>query len=258
MDALIARVSRILADLPLVPVVPVTAATPPPAAPPTLAGYIDHTRLKPEATPAQIDQLCAEARDYGFASVCVNPLYVPRCAQRLAGSTVRVCTVVGFPLGATTPTTKAFEAHEAIAGGATELDMVIALGPLKAGEYAYVANDITTVVTAAHTGGAICKVIIETALLTDEEKVAACLLAVRAGADFVKTSTGFAGGGATVADITLMRRVVGPAMGIKASGGVRTRAAAEAMIAAGATRIGTSAGVTLVGTTAQPDATSGY
>jgi deoxyribose-phosphate aldolase len=228
------------------------AAPQPAAAPPAarqegpIARYIDHTLLKPEATPAQVTQLCAEAREYGFASVCVNPAYVPLCAQELAGSDVAVCTVAGFPLGATTSAAKAAEAAEAIAGGASEVDMVIAVGRLVAGEYDYVLGDIRGVVDACHSRGALCKVIIETSLLSDEQKVAACVLAVRAGADFVKTSTGFSTGGATTADIALMRRVVGPQIGVKASGGVRDLAGARAMIAAGATRIGASAGVAIV------------
>ena len=211
-----------------------------------IARYIDHTLLKPEATPAQVAQLCAEARQYHFASVCVNPSYVPQCAEALAGSDAAVCTVAGFPLGATTTATKVGEASEAIAAGAREVDMVIAIGRLVADDYEYVLRDIAAVVDACHSQGALCKVIIETALLTDEQKVAACLLAARAGADFVKTSTGFASGGATVADIALMRRTVGPTIGVKASGGVRDLAAARALIAAGATRIGASAGVAIV------------
>ena len=211
-----------------------------------LARYIDHTLLKPEATPSQVEQLCAEAREYHFASVCVNPSYVPLCAQLLRGSDVLVCTVVGFPLGATTSETKAFEARQAMREGAREIDMVLAIGRLKAGEHDYVRRDIARVVEAAHDGGAICKVILETALLTDEEKVVGCTLAMRAKADFVKTSTGFAAGGATVHDIMLMRAAVGQAAGVKASGGIKGLSDAQALIAAGATRIGASAGVRIV------------
>ncbi len=204
---------------------------------------IDHTLLKPEATPEQIERLCAEAREHGFASVCVNPTYVARCAELLSGSGVAVCTVVGFPLGATTSAVKAFEAREAVEQGASEVDMVIAIGRLKAGEHDAVEEDIRLVAAVAHTGGAICKVIIETALLTDEEKTAVCQLAVRAGADFVKTSTGFAASGATLHDVALMRGAVGPQIGVKAAGGIRSLADAQAMVKAGATRLGTSAGV---------------
>ncbi|HMQ30958.1 MAG TPA: deoxyribose-phosphate aldolase [Chloroflexaceae bacterium] len=211
-----------------------------------MAGLIDHTLLKPDATPEQVAALCDEAARYRFASVCVNPTFVPQCARRLAGTPVAVCTVIGFPLGATTTKAKVFEATQAAANGATELDMVIAIGRLKAGELREVAEDIAAVVEAGHAAGALVKVIVETALLSDEEKVAACLLAARAGADFVKTSTGFAGGGATAADIALMRRAVGPELGVKASGGVRSLADAQAMVAAGADRIGASAGVAIV------------
>ncbi len=211
-----------------------------------LASYIDHTSLKPEATPRQIEQLCAEARRYAFASVCVNPFYVPLCVEALHESDVAVCTVVGFPLGATTTEVKIFETRQAIADGASEIDMVIAIGKLKAGDYPAVYNDIAAVVAVCRDRGAISKVIIEAALLSDEEKIAACVLAAHAGADFVKTSTGFASGGATTADVGLMRRVVGSQIGVKAAGGIRTREEALAMISAGATRIGTSAGVRIV------------
>lgn len=211
-----------------------------------IARYIDHTLLKADAMPAQIEQLCAEAREYGFASVCVNSSYVPLCARLLAGSEALVCTVVGFPLGATTTESKVFEARQAITGGAREIDMVIEVGRLKAGDLEYVQADIAQVVAACHELDAICKVIIETALLSDEEKVIASLLAMQAKADFVKTSTGFSTAGATLADIALMRRAVGPDVGVKAAGGVRNLADAEAMIAAGATRIGASAGVAIV------------
>ena len=211
-----------------------------------LAKMIDHTLLKPDATPEQIAQLCFEARKYHFASVCVNPTWVKLCAQLLEGSLVKVCTVIGFPLGATASEVKAFEAGNAIDQGATEIDMVINIGALKARELELVAQDIRGVVNVAHARGMIVKVILETVLLNDEEKTIACLLSKEAGADFVKTSTGFAGGGATVHDVELMRRVVGPEIGVKASGGVRTYEDAESMIKAGATRIGASAGVKII------------
>jgi deoxyribose-phosphate aldolase len=211
-----------------------------------LAKMIDHTLLKPDATPEQIAQLCFEARKYEFASVCVNPTWVKLCAQLLEGSPVKVCTVIGFPLGATASEVKAFEARNAIDQGASEIDMVINIGALKARELEFVAKDIRGVVNAAHSRGMIVKVILETVLLTDEEKTIACLLSKEAGADFVKTSTGFAGGGATVHDVALMRRAVGPEIGVKASGGVRTYEDAESMIKAGATRIGASAGVKIL------------
>ncbi len=213
---------------------------------PNLAGMIDHTLLKPDATPDQIAQLCFEARKYGFASVCVNPAWVSLCAQLLKGSTAKVCSVIGFPLGASTPEVKAFETSKAIEDGASEIDMVINIGALKARDLDLTARDIRAVVSAAHSRGAIVKVIIEAVLLTDEEKTIACLLSQEAGADFVKTSTGFAGGGATVHDVELMRRVVGPEMGVKAAGGVRTYEDAESMVKAGATRIGASAGIKIV------------
>lgn len=247
MDELIERVER---ELAAIPGLPAGARLPNPPAPPAsdsdIAGYIDHTLLKPEATPAQIERLCQEAAQYRFASVCVNPTFVPLCVRLLHGTPVAVCTVIGFPLGATTTKTKIFEATQAVGNGAREVDMVLPIGRLKAGEYGEVADDIRQVAEAAHAGGALLKVIIETSLLTDAEKVAACLLSARAGADFVKTSTGFSGGGATVEDVALMRRVVGPEVGVKASGGVRSLADARAMIAAGATRIGASAGVAIV------------
>ncbi len=211
-----------------------------------IAQMIDHTLLKPDATPQQIAQLCAEAREYGFAAVCVNPVHVAQAAVLLSGSATVVCSVAGFPLGATGTAVKVFETRQAIADGAREIDMVISIGHLKNGDNDYVLNDIRSVVDAAHTGGAICKVIIETALLTDEEKRRACILAVEAGADFVKTSTGFASGGATVADVMLMRAVAGDRARIKAAGGIRTLADVQAMIAAGATRIGTSSSVAIV------------
>ncbi len=213
---------------------------------PSIASMIDHTLLKPDATHDQIAQLCYEARKYEFASVCVNPAFVKLCAELLRGSPVKVCTVIGFPLGATSPEAKAYEAEQAIRDGATEIDMVINIGALKAKDFDLVARDISGVVQVAHAAGALVKVIIETALLTHDEKVTACLLAKEAGADYVKTSTGFSGGGATVEDIALMRRVVGPEIGVKASGGVRTYEDAINMVKAGATRIGASAGVKIV------------
>jgi len=211
-----------------------------------LAKMIDHTLLKPDATQQEIAQLCFEARKYGFASVCVNPTWVSLCTELLKGSSAKVCTVIGFPLGATASETKAFETENAIRQGATEIDMVINIGALKARDLELVAKDIRGVVNTAHPRGAIVKVIIETVLLNDEEKTIACLLSKEAGADFVKTSTGFAGGGATVHDVELMRKTVGPQMGVKASGGVRTFEDAESMIKAGATRIGASAGVKIL------------
>lgn len=211
-----------------------------------IARLIDHTLLKPEATPEQIERLCAEAREHGFASVCVNPSYVALAARLLNGSATLVCTVIGFPLGATTSEAKLFEAQQALSLGAREVDMVIHIGRLKGHDHDYVRADIRAVVDAAHANGAICKVIIETALLAEGEKIAASQLAAQAGADFVKTSTGFSTGGATVADVALMRRTVGETIGVKAAGGVRSLADAQALIAAGATRLGTSAGVQLV------------
>ena len=208
--------------------------------------YIDHTLLKPDATSDKIAQLCFEARKYHFASVCVNPTHVKLCADLLRGSDVKVCTVIGFPLGATSAEVKAFETQNALDNGATEIDMVLNIGALKAGENELVARDIRGVVEKSHKAGALTKVIIETALLTDEEKVVACLLSKEAGADYVKTSTGFSGGGATVHDIELMRRTVGPNIGVKASGGIHNREEAEALVAAGATRIGASAGVKII------------
>src|SRR5208283_1388161 len=211
-----------------------------------LAGMIDHTLLKPEATKEDITKLCQEAKKFSFASVCINPSYVSLCAKLLRDTSVKVCTVIGFPLGATSTQSKAFEAEHALRDGAREVDMVINVGMLKSHEYEYVENDIFAVVTTARRYGALTKVILETGLLTDEEKVKACLLAKHAGADFVKTSTGFSKGGATVGDIALMRKVVGSAMGVKASGGVRTREDALAMVASGADRIGASASVKIV------------
>jgi deoxyribose-phosphate aldolase len=211
-----------------------------------LARMIDHTLLKPDATQEQIAQLCFEARKHGFASVCINPTWVEMCAKLLEGSPVKICTVIGFPLGATSPEVKAFETQVALGHGASEIDMVINVGALKARDLDLVAKDIHGVVATAHAGKAIVKVIIEAILLTDEEKTIACILSKEAGADYVKTSTGFASGGATVHDVALMRRVVGPEMGVKAAGGVRTYEDAENMIKAGASRIGASAGVKII------------
>lgn len=214
---------------------------------PGLARMIDHTMLKAEALPSEIEQLCAEAKKYSFASVCINASYVPLCARLLAGTPVKVCTVIGFPLGATATATKAFETEQAIRDGAQEVDMVINVGMLKGGDHAYVEKDIAAVAAVARRHRVLSKVIIETGLLTDEEKIKACVLAQRAGADFVKTSTGFGKGGATAGDIALMRRVVGSAMGVKASGGVRSREDALLMVTSGADRIGASASVKIVG-----------
>jgi deoxyribose-phosphate aldolase len=214
--------------------------------PSDLARYIDHTLLRPEATADDIDRLCSEARTYGFASVCVNSFWVRRAAENLRGSTVKVASVIGFPFGATPPEIKAMEARRAIRDGARELDMVVNIGALKSGDTDLVRTDITKVAEACREAGADLKVIIETAYLTDEEKVIASDIARRAKATFVKTSTGYGPGGATVHDVLLMRETVGPEMGIKASGGVRTREDVRDMIAAGATRIGASAGVQIV------------
>ena len=210
-----------------------------------LAKYIDHTLLKTDAQRADVTKLIEEAKAYHFASVCVSPIWVSYVSEALRDTGVKTCTVIGFPQGATPSAVKAFETKQAVADGADEVDMVIAVGKLKDGDDAYVKADIEAVVRAAR-GKALTKVIIETCLLTDEEKRRACLLAKEAGADFVKTSTGFAAGGATAADVKLMRESVGEAMGVKAAGGVRTRADAEAMLAAGATRLGTSSGVKIV------------
>ncbi|MGI9036085.1 MAG: deoxyribose-phosphate aldolase [Pyrinomonadaceae bacterium] len=207
------------------------------------ASLIDHTLLKPEATEGDIKKLCNEAIQFGFASVCVNPFWVKKAAEFLRGSTVPVCTVIGFPLGATLSDVKAYETRRAIFNGAREVDMVINIGALKSGDDCAVEDDIRAVAKAAHENGVLLKVIIETALLTNEEKVRACLAAKNAGADFVKTSTGFAKGGATADDVALMRRTVGAALGVKASGGVKGIEDAKAMIEAGATRIGASVGV---------------
>ncbi|MDX2177007.1 MAG: deoxyribose-phosphate aldolase [Candidatus Sumerlaeia bacterium] len=205
---------------------------------------MDHTLLKPTATEDEVRTLCAQAREHQFASVCVNPSFVPLCAELLKGSGVKVCTVVGFPLGATTTAVKVFETREAVANGAEEIDMVVQIGRLKSGDYQYVCDDIRGVVLAAQ--GRLVKVILETTVLEEHEKVAGCTLSKAAGAHFVKTSTGFGGGGATAEDVALMRRVVGPALGVKASGGIRTCGDAEKMVAAGANRLGASASVAIV------------
>ncbi|HXH06433.1 MAG TPA: deoxyribose-phosphate aldolase, partial [Vicinamibacterales bacterium] len=215
-------------------------------APPDIAGLIDHTLLRPDATRNDIETLCREAAQYRFATVCVNPTWVALAASRLRGTGVGVTAVVGFPLGATTPDVKHYETRRAIFDGATEIDMVINIGALKSGDLRLVARDIEAVVGPCHDCRALAKVIIEAALLTDEEKVTACTLARAAGADFVKTSTGFGPGGATPHDVALMRRVVGAEMGVKAAGGVRDYETARALVAAGATRIGASAGVRIV------------
>ncbi|EFI69547.1 deoxyribose-phosphate aldolase [Lysinibacillus fusiformis ZC1] len=209
------------------------------------ARMIDHTLLKAEATKEQIEKLCAEAKQFNFASVCVNPTWVKRSSELLQGTDVLVCTVIGFPLGANTPAVKAFEAKDAIANGAKEVDMVINIGALKDKNYELVQADIAAVVEAAK-DSALVKVIIESCLLTDEEKVKACELAVAAGADYVKTSTGFSTGGATAEDIALMRKTVGPDLGVKASGGVRSLEDMKKMVEAGATRIGASSGVAIM------------
>ncbi len=208
--------------------------------------YIDHTLLKAEATLAQVEKLCQEARDNKFASVCVNSYYVKRAAAFLQGSGVKVCTVVGFPLGASTMETKRFEAMKAIADGASEIDMVMNISASKSGDWQYVLDDMSSLAQVCHAQGKILKVILETALLTEEEKRKACELAVKAQVDFVKTSTGFSTAGATEADVKLMRLIVGKDMGVKASGGIRDTATAKKMIEAGATRLGTSASVEIV------------
>ena len=215
-------------------------------APGDVASMIDHTLLKPDATRTDIEVLCREAADYKFASVCVNPTWVALCASLLQGSGVRVCSVVGFPLGATTADTKHYETRRAIFDGAREIDMVINVGALKSGDLRVVERDIEAVTFPCREAGGLSKVIIETALLTDDEKITACTLSKAAGADYVKTSTGFGPGGATAADVALMRRVVGEEMGVKAAGGVRDLEGLKAMVAAGATRIGASAGVRIV------------
>jgi deoxyribose-phosphate aldolase len=211
-----------------------------------MAQFIDHTLLKAETTRNEIRKICAEAKEFGFASVCVNPVWVRECANYLCGTGVEVCTVIGFPLGANASDVKVYEARRAIFDGATEIDMVMQIGALKSGDYDLVEDDIRIVAEAVHSEEALLKVIIETALLTDEEKVKASLLTKAAGADYVKTSTGFSKSGATVRDVALMRRVVGPEMGVKAAGGVRDFEGAQQMLSAGATRIGASVGVKIV------------
>ncbi|MGD8782267.1 MAG: deoxyribose-phosphate aldolase [Ignavibacteria bacterium] len=211
-----------------------------------VAKYIDHTLLKPDVTPEQIKKLCNEAIEYLFASVCVNPCYVKLCCDLLKNSPVKVCTVIGFPLGAVTTEVKRLEAEQALENGAQEIDMVINIGMLKQGEYDYVFNDINKVALAAKKKRAICKVIIETCLLSDEEKIKACVISKKAKADFVKTSTGFSSGGATAGDVALMKYVVGSTVGVKASGGVRSYEDAMTMIESGADRIGASASVKIV------------
>ena len=215
-------------------------------APQGVASMIDHTLLKPDATRQQIEELCREAAQFKFATVCVNPTWVATCARQLSGSGVLVCSVVGFPLGATTADVKGYETQRAIFDGAREIDTVINVGALKSGDLRVVEKDIEAVVAPCRACGALSKVIIEAALLTDDEKVTACTLAKAAGADYVKTSTGFGPGGATAADVALMRRVVGADMGVKAAGGVRDYESAQAMIKAGATRVGASAGIKIV------------
>ncbi|MBQ1444342.1 MAG: deoxyribose-phosphate aldolase [Renibacterium sp.] len=211
-----------------------------------IASFIDHTLLKPEASEADVLRVCAEAVQYGFKSVCVNPVWVKTVHRALRESAVLTCSVVGFPLGATPTDVKVFEARGATLDGADEVDMVLNIANARAGDRGALVDDIAAVAEAVHAGGAILKVIIETSLLDDEQKVLACQAAVEAGADFVKTSTGFNGGGATAADVELMRATVGPSVGVKASGGVRSREDAESMIAAGANRIGASSGIAIV------------
>jgi len=229
--------ARVCAEAPVVEIAPAKMTAE------RLAAMIDHTLLKPEAGEEQVRTHIAEAIEFGFAAVCINPIWTPLCAELLAGTSVKTCTVVGFPLGATLPSIKVYEVEAVAALGADEVDMVLAVGRLRDGDYHLVYRDIAEVADAAHEHDLILKVILETGLLTDEQKVAACVIAQEAGADFVKTATGFSGGGATVPDIALMRRTVGPTMGVKAAGGVRTALDALKMAAAGATRIGTSGGV---------------
>ena len=224
---------------------------------PAVARLIDHTLLRPDASRGEIEKICAEAKKYGFASVCVNPYWAPLAARELAGSAVKVCTVIGFPLGATTTESKMREAEAAIRVGAQEIDMVMNIGALKSGDQEAVKQDIQGVAGVAHGGGAILKVILETALLDDNQKATACALAKLAGADFVKTSTGFGPGGATAQDVALMRKVVGAEIGVKASGGIRTLEDVKAMTAAGATRIGASASVRIIEATAETAAGGG-
>lgn len=211
-----------------------------------MSGFIDHTLLKADATLAEVDALCADALEYSFASVCINGIHVRRCAEILAGSTVKVCTVVGFPLGAVAPEVKVYEARRAMEDGASEIDMVMNIGALKSGDDDFVRRDVAGVAATCHSMGAKLKVILETCLLNDEEKERASRICKQAGADFVKTSTGFSTGGATVHDVEIMRRAVGPTMGVKASGGVRDAGDLKAMVEAGATRIGASASIAIV------------
>ena len=229
--------ARVRSEAPVAEIAPATLTAE------ELAALIDHTLLKPEAGEEQVRAHIAEAIEFGFAAVCINPIWTPLCAELLAGTSVKTCTVVGFPLGATLPSIKVYEVEAVAALGADEVDMVLAVGRLRDGDYHLVYRDIAEVADAAHEHDLILKVILETGLLTDAQKVAACVIAQEAGADFAKTATGFSGGGATVADIALMRRTVGPVMGVKAAGGVRTANDALKMVAAGATRIGTSGGV---------------
>lgn len=217
-----------------------------PLDPEVVARMIDSTLLKAEATADAVTALCTEAMHYHFASVCVNPTWLPLCVELLAGSDVRACTVAGFTFGATLPAVKAFEAQQVVALGAAEVDMVLNVGALKSGDLRLVWEDVAGVADECHARGVLLKVIIETGLLTNDEKVAACVICQDAGADFVKTATGFNGGGATAEDIALMRFVVGPGMGVKAAGGVRSAADVHAMVAAGATRIGTSGGARIM------------
>jgi deoxyribose-phosphate aldolase len=225
---------------------PPDLALPPGHADRPMADWIDHTLLKPEATPAQVEQLCHEALEYRFAAVCINPLYVDLCARLLKDSSVKVCTVIGFPLGATPTRVKVAETRVCLELGAVEIDMVLPVGLLRAGELEVVYDDIQSVCQTAHAQNAIVKVIFENALLDNTQKITACLLCLKSGVNFVKTSTGFGPGGATLPDVELMRRVVGPDMGVKAAGGVRTLSDARAFLAAGATRLGSSAGVKIM------------
>ena len=251
LDQLIAQVSQEIsapaaAEKGVTDAGPVSGSPAPAQVDRALASLIDHTILKPEATRADVVKICREARQYGFASVCVNACWVPLAHAELAGTPVKVCTVIGFPLGATLTEAKVAESHAATRAGAQELDMVLNVGALRSGDYGAVKADIAAVAEAAHEGGAILKVILETALLDDRQKIAACLLCKSAGADFVKTSTGFSTAGAIAADVALMRRVVGPGMGVKAAGGIRSLADLRTMVAAGASRIGASASVKIV------------
>ncbi|MDZ5078722.1 deoxyribose-phosphate aldolase [Nesterenkonia sp. HG001] len=233
----------------------------PAPAPREMAGLIDHTALKPDTDEATVRRVVSEAREHGFAAVCVNPRWVPLVVAELTGSTVKTCTVVGFPLGASTTASKVAETQEAVAAGAQEIDMVVDIADALAGDSAAVETQIRVLAEAAHTEGAILKVILETALLSEDAKELVCRASEAAGADFVKTSTGFAGGGATVEDIALMHRLVGGRLGIKASGGVRSYADAVAMVSAGATRIGASSSLDIVGadeTTSAPGAADDY